>query len=149
MTAFQVQHTDESVQVTFDKKSFSNDQLLKLLNFLGVEVKTRKEAQILDLAYDTYPFKPNIIRHDKNIYILNAKLECIVDYEADSYTIKNDSLDISVWGDTREEAEAAFAFSFFALYENFAMENDTKLSKASKDLKTKLLKLVKTIVHEA
>lgn len=149
MTAFEVQHTDESVQVTFDKKSFSNDQLLKLLNFLGVGGKEKKASEAIDLEHDTYPFKPNIIRYDNFIFVLNSRLECVVDYEDDSYAIKNTLLDISVWGDTREEAETAFAFSFYALYENFAVENDAKLSKESKDLKTKLLKLVKTVVHEA
>ena len=149
MTAFEVQHTDESVQVTFDKKSFSNDQLLQLLNFLGVGGKEKKASEIIDLEHDTYPFKPNVIRYDNFIFVLNGRLECVVGYEDDSYTIKNDSLDISVWGDTREEAETAFAFSFYALYENFAVENDAKLSNASKNLKTKLLKLVKTVVHEA
>ena len=149
MTAFEVQHTDESVQVTFDKKSFSDDQLLQLLNFLGVGGKEKKSSEIIDLEYDTYPFKPNVIRYDNFIFVLNDRLDCVVDYEDDSYTIKSDSLDINLWGDTREEAETAFAFSFYALYENFAVENDAQLSKASKDLKTKLLKLVKTVVHEA
>ena len=149
MTAFEVQHTDESVQVTFDKKSFSNDQLLKLLNFLGVGGKEKTMSEVIDLEHDTYPFKPNVIRYDNFIFVLNDRLECVVDYEDDSYAIKNTLLDISVWGDTREEAETAFAFSFYALYENFAVENDAKLSKESKDLKTKLLKLVKTVVHEA
>ncbi len=42
MTAFQVQHNAESVQVTFDKKYFSADELLKLLNFLRVEFLAKK-----------------------------------------------------------------------------------------------------------
>lgn len=42
MTAFKVQHSAESVQVTFDKKYFSDDELLKLLNFLRVEFLAKK-----------------------------------------------------------------------------------------------------------
>ena len=42
MTAFQVQHSTESVQVTFDRKYFSEDELLKLLNFLRVEFLAKK-----------------------------------------------------------------------------------------------------------
>ncbi len=103
---------------------------------------------IEELAHDTYPFKPNMIQFDNSIYILNEKLNGIVDYEDDSYSIKNELLNIYVWGDTREEVEAAFAFSFHALYENFALEEDTKLSLESKELKNKLLKLVKTVLYE-
>ena len=149
MTAFQVQHTNESVQVTFDKKSFSDEQLLKLLNFLGVGVKEKKDNESIDLKQDTYPFKPNVIRYGNSVFVLNDKLDCIVDYEDDSFSIKNELLDINVWGDTREEAETAFSFSFYALYENFALEIDAKLSLESRELKKKLLKIVKTVVHEA
>ena len=42
MTAFHVQHSPESVQVTFDRKYFSEDELLKLLNFLRVEFLAKK-----------------------------------------------------------------------------------------------------------
>ncbi len=58
------------------------------------------------------------------------------------YILKNDLLDICVWGDTREDVESAFTFSFHALYENFALENDDKLSSESKKLKNNLLKFV-------
>ena len=42
MAAFHVQHSPESVQVTFDRKYFSEDELLKLLNFLRVEFLAKK-----------------------------------------------------------------------------------------------------------
>lgn len=101
-----------------------------------------------ELAHDTYPFKPNVIQFDGSIYILNDRLIGNVDFEDESYSIKNELLNIYVWGDTREEVESAFAFSFHALYENFALEDDDKLSLESKELKNKLLKLVKTVLHE-
>lgn len=101
-----------------------------------------------ELEHDTYPFKPNMVRFDDVVYVLNDKLDCIVDFEDDNYTIKNELFDLSVWGDTREEVESAFAFSFHALYQNFASEEDRKLSLESKELKNKLLKLVKTVLHE-
>jgi len=102
-----------------------------------------------ELPHDTYPFKPNIIRFDNFIYILSNKLECIVAYEDGSYIIKNELFNISVWGESREEVESAFAFNFHAIYENFALEEDGKLSVESKELKNKLLALVKTVLHEA
>lgn len=39
---FQVQHTAETMQVSFDKKYFSNEELLKILNFLRVEFLAKK-----------------------------------------------------------------------------------------------------------
>ena len=87
----------------------------------------------------------NMIQFDNLNYVLNEKLNCVVDYEDENYTIKNELLDITVWGDTREEVETAFAFSFHALYENFVKEEDVKLSSESKILKNKLLKIVKTV----
>ena len=58
------------------------------------------------------------------------------------YMLKNELFDICVWGDTREEVESAFTFSFHALYDSFTLENDDKLSLESKELKNKLLKFV-------
>jgi hypothetical protein len=42
MTSFQVQHTDETIQVTFDKKHFNEDELLKILSFLRLEFLAKK-----------------------------------------------------------------------------------------------------------
>ena len=109
-----------------------------------------KEVYLVEeLEHDTYPFKPNVVQFDTFIYILNEKLVCNVDFEDDCYFIKNELLDIRVWGDTREEVESAFAFSFHSLYENFAIEDNKKLSLESKGLKNNLLKLVKKVLHEA
>jgi hypothetical protein len=92
---------------------------------------------------DIYPFKPDVIKFEDKIYVLNKKLACAVDFEEDNYTIRNEFLDITVWGDTREEVETAFSFSFHALYENYALEDDKKLSKEAKVLKINLLSLVR------
>ncbi len=110
---------------------------LKALNITSVSASKKTWADL---------FKPNIIRFGDFIYVLNDRLVCFVDYEEDNYKIKNEALDIIVWGDTREEVELAFAFNFHALYENFALEEDSKLSMESKNLKTKLLKLVKKVL---
>ncbi len=109
----------------------------------------KKVLLVEELEHDTYPFKPNMVQFSNLIYVLHERLQCIVEFEDDNYIIRNELLDISVWGDTREEVEIAFSFSFHALYENFALENDVKLSLEAKELKMKLLKLVKTVVHEA
>ncbi len=73
------------------------------------------------------------------------KLDCEVSYDKGSYVIRNEKLDITVWGNSRDEAEAAFAFSFDALYQNFALEDDTKLTSDAIALKSDLHKIVKNI----
>ena len=103
---------------------------------------------IEELEHETYPFKPNVINFDGLVYILSQKLDCEVEYDDESYVIRNNLLDITVWGETREEVENAFNFSFHALHSNFALENDGKLSDKSNELKTKLLRLVKSVLHE-
>jgi hypothetical protein len=42
MTVFQVQYTDETVQMTFDRKHFNEDELLKILSFLRHEFLAKK-----------------------------------------------------------------------------------------------------------
>ncbi|MEA5404940.1 hypothetical protein VB776_18545 [Arcicella sp. DC2W] len=125
-----------------------------------VKVKTEQEgfqlkkANIKELLYfeelehETYPFKQDIIKHNGVIYSLNSKIECKVEFIEDTYVITNDLLEITSWGETREEAEQAFAFSFDSLYKNFAIEKDEKLSSDAKILKRDLLTLVKAVLNE-
>ena len=64
-------------------------------------------------------------------------------FRSDTYIVENELLNICVWGETREDAEIAFAFNFHSLYLNFALEKDNKLSPDAILLKNKLLKIVK------
>lgn len=98
---------------------------------------------IEELEHDTYPYKPDIIKFDNVIYNLKEKLDCDVVFEDDNYIITNDFLDITVWGNTRDDAEQAFCFAFSALYQNFAMEVDKKLTEEAQKTKAKLLSIVK------
>lgn len=107
--------------------------------------KTMKEIVYYEeLLHDTYPFKPNLINFDDVTYVLNQRLNCEVSYEDETYIIANDLLDITVWGDTRDEAETAFSFAFRSLYVNYAEETDEQLSQEAKLLKSTLLSLVKS-----
>jgi hypothetical protein len=99
-----------------------------------------------ELVKDIYPFKPKIIVWENRIYLLSEKLECSVEYKEDNYIIRNDEFDITVWGETREEAEDAFAFAFDALFNNFANEKDDNLTVQSQILKKKLNNIVLKIV---
>ena len=83
------------------------------------------------------------IEFDKTNYELNFPIEKKLLFEDGNYIISNELLNITAWGDTIEEAEEAFAFSFFALYQNYAKKDDNNLTSDAKSLKSKLLELVK------
>ena len=96
------------------------------------------------------PYMPDVIKFDDTIYNLSEKLDCSVIFEDDNYIISNEKFDLTVWGDTREEAEQAFCFAFSALYQNFAKEQNENLSDKAREIKTELLKIVKAeYIHEA
>jgi hypothetical protein len=102
-----------------------------------------------ELEHETYPYKPDILKYNEKIFLLNKKLDCQVEYEDDSYIIKNEELDIVVWGSSREEVEEAFSFSFYALYLNYFLEENENLSDEARELKSKLAAIIKNIVDEA
>jgi hypothetical protein len=102
-----------------------------------------------ELEHETYPFKPDIINYNGKVFILNKKLDCQVEFEDKYYVIKNNELDILVWGQTREEVEEAFRFSFYSLYLSYSLEGDENLSNEAQELKRKLSNIIKSIINEA
>jgi len=102
-----------------------------------------------ELEHETYPFKPDIINYNRKVFILNKKLDCQVEFEDQHYIIKNTELDIIVWGQTREEVEEAFRFSFYSLYINYVLEADDNLSEEALSLKKILQGIIKNTVDEA
>jgi hypothetical protein len=102
-----------------------------------------------ELEHETYPFKPSSIVFENTAYDLHKRIECQVDFEDDMYMIQNQDFDITVWGQSRAEAEFSFAFTFHSLYQNFALEDDNKLSTNAKKLKQKLLEIVKKVIYES
>jgi hypothetical protein len=111
--------------------------------------KNIKQVYYLEeLEHETYPYKPNSIVFENTAYSLNKKVDCQVDFEDNMYVIQNNEFDITVWGNTREEAEYSFSFTFHSLYQNYAVENDAKLSSDAKKLKENLLKIVKKVINE-
>lgn len=101
-----------------------------------------------ELEHDTYPYKPNTITFDELTFDLSKPLLCEVAYEDKYYFIKNDELNISVWGESREDVEEAFRFSFYSLYINYYSEEDSNLTGDAIILKQKLHELIKNIVNE-
>jgi hypothetical protein len=117
------------------------------------EVNLKKSAikkvyYLEELEHDTYPYKPDIIKIDDTVILLKEKLGCEVEFTDDLYYIKYSPLDICVWGNTREEAEEAFNFSFNTLYEDFAKEHDKNLTVKAKDLKIKINLLIDKVLNE-
>ncbi|MDP2113094.1 MAG: hypothetical protein Q8K69_03435, partial [Bacteroidota bacterium] len=102
-----------------------------------------------ELEHDTYPFKPDLIKFQNIIFVLSKNLECIVEFEDDNYIIKNEELDLIVWGETRKEVEDAFNFSFYSLYTNYFLEDDSKLSDGAIRLKNGLKTIIKSVINEA
>ncbi len=112
--------------------------------------KNLKEILYLEeLEHDTYPFKPELIKFHETIFVLNKNLDCIVDFEDGNYIIKNDNLDLLVWGDSRKEVEEAFSFSFYSIYKNYYLEDNSNLSEEAILLKNKLKSLIKNVINEA
>ena len=73
-----------------------------------------------------------------------------VTLDEQQYFVTNDDLDITVWGDSRTEAEDAFRFAIFALYRNFYFEQDeSKLSPGARELKAHLFRITKTTNFDA
>jgi len=109
----------------------------------------KKVFHIEELEHDTYPFTPDYIQFQEASFILTKKLECNVEFNDDLYLIRNEELDLTAWGDSREEVEEAFSFSFYSLYVNFYKEKNSNLSKNAQTLKRKLKKIIKTVIDEA
>lgn len=134
---------------------YSTVQVFAKLKKLGDNKFTLNQRNLKEILYleelehDTYPFKPDLIKYQDKIFILNKNLECLVEFEDDNYIIHNPELDLVVWGENRKEVEEAFNFSFYSLYVNYYLEDDSKLSDEAILLKNKLRGIIKKVVNEA
>jgi len=146
-----VQENLRSTLVPGRSRSEVKERLVKAYFYIKsdtdeISTKKPKIKRMIDLEvleHETYPFKPDTIKFGDEVFVLNKNLVCDVEYIDDKFLITNSDLDIVVWGNTREEAETAFNFSFYSLYKNFAEENVSNLSDKAIDLKQKLQMLVK------
>lgn len=100
-----------------------------------------------EMEKDAYPFRPDVLRYDEYLFILNRKLVTQISIEDGLFVIISDELDITVWGSAREEAEEAFAFSFYALYLNYCIEEDENLDEGAQELKETLKSLIQSVVQ--
>ena len=144
-------NVNQTFQSFFEKEQFKNEELAKVNEQNNKRLDSLKEdleLLIVELEHETYPYRPSNIAFENTVYILNKRLDCQVEFEDDMYVIQNSEFDITVWGETREEAEYSVGFTFHSLYQNFALENDNKLSEKAKLLKNNLLTTVKKVINE-
>jgi hypothetical protein len=100
------------------------------------------------LEHETYPFKPEVLNYGKYVFKLKSKLECNVQFEEELYFIENESMDITVWAESREDVEKAFNFEFYSLYVNYALESEDKLTSKAILLKNKILSLIEDVYEK-
>jgi len=93
--------------------------------------------KILELPYVIY---------QSHFFSFKESLKCNLTFKKNHFHLKNDRLDISVWGSTKDDVLDAFNFHFYSLYSNFALEDDNNLSLEAKRLKTKILDLISLIL---
>ena len=116
------------------------------------DIKSLKKGSIKEVLFykaieaDTYPYISNEISFENHKYILDEEIECRVKFEEENYIIEYDDLDIVVWGESREEAEQAFAFAFDSLYSNYAVESNENLTEKAINLKKKINSLVREVI---
>jgi hypothetical protein len=126
------------------RKNFKNEKKLTKSN-------VKEILYYEEVPFDTYPFKPDVIKFDKYHFHLDRKLDCSVQFmdEDNYYIISNELLGITVWGETRAETEEAFSFNFYALYDNYFNEPDERLSSKARELKFLLNEvIIKVEMHE-
>lgn len=84
--------------------------------------------------------RENIEWHFSQDLILN------ITKEEDTVFIQNSFLDITVWGDTVEEAKDAFSFVFYSLYKQILSEQNDKLSQKAILIKERINSIITEIL---
>lgn len=106
-----------------------------------INKKNIKKVFSLKQGFDT-----DIIKFNNQVFLLNMKLNFTYKVENSTYIVDNDYLDFSAWGSNEEEAKEAIYFSFYALYQNYYLENDDNLTKKAQELKVKLKNLINRVI---
>jgi hypothetical protein len=91
----------------------------------------------------------NEIHYNDFRFVLNLELRADLKIEGRDYLISNNELDLTAWGNSREEAIDAFNFAFYSLYVNYYNEIDSNLTKDAVQLKNNLHKIIKIVINEA
>jgi hypothetical protein len=98
-------------------------------------------------GHDIRPFKPDVIKYESLLFILTKNLDCQIDFEDNNFIIRNDELDLVVWGESRKEVEDSFSFNFYWMYLNYYLEEEKNLSDEALQLKAKMKVMIKSVIN--
>jgi hypothetical protein len=109
-----------------------------------------KIHHIAEIAPGTHPFVLEEMVYENFAVDFHDKIVSSVSIDEELFIINNEALDITAWGDTRIEAEEAFRFSLYAIYQNYYFESVDKLSPDAVKLRDYLFNITKSVTgHEA
>jgi hypothetical protein len=106
-----------------------------------------KYLAVEKLDQPTWPYQLKEVSFGSKTVLLNDPLSAEVTFDSDAqnFIISFAPLDITAWGESRQDAEEAFNFSFISLVESILLEKDTNLTSEALTLKKALQRLVKSV----
>lgn len=129
---------EEKLYAIYVSSSNEND-------LFGKKPKYDKILATEKLEKAVYPYQFSRIEYDNTIITLKEQINAHVTFEEGLFHITLDKFNIHVWGDTREEVEDAFDFSFCSLVENIYLESDEHLTKKALEIKINLNSIIKEV----
>lgn len=108
-------------------------------------ISARNIIYSAELDHATYPYNPDRILYAGIVFFFYDSINAEVTFVDNLYFISYQDLNIEVWGDSREEAEKAFDFTFYSLYLNYAQEDDKNLTDDAIQLKDKLTTMIRFV----
>jgi hypothetical protein len=86
------------------------------------------------------------IVYNNHFFSFKKPLICNIASKKNLFFITNKELELSVWGNSIQEAIDALHFQFYSLYSNYALDSDQNLSNEAKVLKSKILDLISLVL---
>ena len=99
------------------------------------------------LAAPAATFRPDVLRYDEHVFVLRRRLEARAWQEDETWFVQCEELDLTVWGESREAAEEAFSFAFYAHYLNYYLADDSQLAPDALAYKSQLHDLIRVALH--
>lgn len=110
-------------------------------------IKFKKRLAVQSMDKDTYPYQSHEINYGNAKVILKRPITAKVEFVEDEnlYFISFGDLELSAWGDTRQQAEEAFNFAFVDTVKTYYLEDDSRLTKKAIALKQQLAALIQNV----
>ncbi|GAB7387109.1 hypothetical protein BSNK01_09450 [Bacillaceae bacterium] len=88
------------------------------------------------------------VRWGTRVFQLHEALQVFIDHEEDQWSLECEHLGIRVFGERFETVLEAFYEEFSMLWDEYALEEDNRLTLDAVKLKNRLVKLVKWVEEE-